>query len=84
MAKISFGTTEALMQATPMVIRRLKTALNFMFGAVAVYVPDIAAVFHTSERAVTVIMGITIIAVNGFGILFGESPEENKNTSVNN
>lgn len=75
MANVKFGPTQITNQ-TPLVIKRTKNALNFMAGAIVIYVPELTAMFHTTPNRINFIIGASILAVNVVGIMFGVNPTD--------
>src|SRR5690242_12502244 len=73
-APIKFGFGQ-IGEATPKIISTIKRALNFFFAGVVVFLPAIAAQFHTTVDNISTILGITMLFINTVGIMFGVPPD---------
>lgn len=66
--KFGFGQ---IGQATPKIISTIKRGLNFFFAGAIIFLPAIATQFNTTVENISNIFGITMLAVNTIGIMFG-------------
>lgn len=78
MANMNFGMNQ-IGKETPMVIRRVKSGLNFLTGGIVVFIPQLATSLHTSVDNVTLVVGLVSLAINGLAIMFGVPQEEVNN-----
>lgn len=75
MENVKFGFSQ-MAERTPLVISKIKRALNFFSGGVVAFLPQIAQDLHTTTDKLAGIMGIVILVVNTVGIMFGVQPEQ--------
>lgn len=74
---MKFGFNQILVE-TPKVITAAKRALNFFSGGIVAFLPQVAGWLHTTTDALTTVMGLFILFVNSVGLLFGVSPDAQK------
>lgn len=81
MADVKFGLGQIASQ-TPKTISLIKRALNFFFGGIVVFLPQLSNAFNIPIDTFTLVMGIIMLFVNTVGIMFGVEPDSQ--TTKNN